>query len=992
MTSPPPPAVEDEDGGDGDENDVGAAPLPPSSSLFTRIGKAAVLPSLTQQGTTADPAAVEDGPAEGGLSEPESGASYDEGDGVKKDPSSPNGSSLTGKASATRSGRAVAASNRSSQTTTSRAKDVGAIEKADASASASAAASVFTKREPPGFGAFTRWVASKHAPYRRRRQHPKNEAAADSPSSELERERDDDDRAAVERFVGPYEGSLPDQVRNLRRRRFSLSQNRIVPRSDVPYQTVSYKKVDTPVWHEKELEIHDDCVAKAKKERAWVRRGTRCFGLRQTHGTHDPMHLYHKRSRYMLRFVLVGIGLLCSILAWGIIEASERLLNAKLNFVDKHTDRAFVVFVFLNLLFAFLSFVPVAFQPVSGGSGIAEAKAVLNGINIPCCTALLTALCKGVSVIFSQAASLPVGLEGPLIFIGLSLGDNAQRIIDSERYPKLKTERMRRDLATVGTAAGVTSAFLSPVGGVLFAMEEGSSFWSIRLCWQAFSADVVCAILMFILDTAVTRHQNLWKGFDVKSLAKFGGLAIEEPYTNTTIAYESSEQPTYKVYDYLSFALFGIAGGIIGACWCELNRALSIKRKKMGLSTLWKGIELLVLVVIMSALIFYLPQAYLVCGNIDDMLAAPEYFRQFGCPDGQYNHLATLLLNPPGSVGINLLFYAPDFAFTPASCLIAGTVYLVMLLLFFGTSISMGIFIPFLFVGACYGRAVGLWWGQTVQSYAIVASVAMLAGVVRVLVSLTVIMIEATTLTYFVTPFMVTTIFARVTARFMFGRGGIYDIILQLRGIPFLEEDLPVHVTSRGLRAEHIMSPPPLVTLEPEVTVGNLLNLLKHREWEDVPVVDPRTGGTLVGAIARATILTLLEYKELFYQVGEDRVYPKALKFDVLARERLHPPTIEELEASLTEEDRDMVIDVSPYIQIAHNTFDRHGSVERAFELFRTLGLRHLIVTGHLGQPVGVITRTDLSLLEELGEDEEDQAQGDWDFRKSFWAEAGQWN
>jgi len=66
-------------------------------------------------------------------------------------------------------------------------------------------------------------------------------------------------------------------------------------------------------------------------------------------------------------------------------------------------------------------------------------------------------------------------------------------------------------------------------------MEEGSSFWSIRLCWQAFSADVVCAILMFILDTAVTRHQNLWKGFDVKSLAKFGGLAIEEPYTNVAI-------------------------------------------------------------------------------------------------------------------------------------------------------------------------------------------------------------------------------------------------------------------------------------------------------------------------------------------------------------------------------------------------------------------------------------------------------------------------
>lgn len=63
----------------------------------------------------------------------------------------------------------------------------------------------------------------------------------------------------------------------------------------------------------------------------------------------------------------------------------------------------------------------------------------------------------------------------------------------------------------------------------------------------------------------------------------------------------------------------------------------------------------------------------------------------------------------------------------------------------------------------------------------------------------------------------------------------------------------------------------------------------------------------------------------------------------------------------ITEEDRDLFVDVRPYCNTSPHTVQETTSVNTAYDVFRTMGLRMLLVVNRYNQCVGTITRDDLT-------------------------------
>lgn len=303
--------------------------------------------------------------------------------------------------------------------------------------------------------------------------------------------------------------------------------------------------------------------------------------------------------RYGTRTLVILIGVVMALIGYAIVHASDYLHELKINYALSYMPDAvkgFGIHVGISLMYITIAFIPVAYCPIVAGSGIDYAKAILNGIQVPETTTLTTLFCKGFGIVFTSAASLPVGIEGPMIHSGLCLGANAWKVIPRSfhSFDTLFGDRARRDFAAIGTAAGVAAAFLSPIGGILFAMEEGASFWSILLMWKCVSASTTVIVVWYFLAA--------WKkGFGAQEFPlKTGYWEIASSATT------GDDLIKVRFWEYLLIAAVGLVAGLVGGLWVQINIRLTKLRRRLALSKPLKLLEVMFFTVLSKLLVLYM--------------------------------------------------------------------------------------------------------------------------------------------------------------------------------------------------------------------------------------------------------------------------------------------------------------------------------------------------------------------------------------------------
>jgi chloride channel 7 len=617
-----------------------------------------------------------------------------------------------------------------------------------------------------------------------------------------------------------------------------------------------------------------------------------------------------------------------------------------------------LLFICVNGLLVLGSGLLVVMAPLAAGSGVPEIKCYLNGSKLSGLFGLKELVAKTAGVILAVASGLAVGKEGPMIHIGailasgLSQGKNSWFSIHAGVFDEFRNDRENRDFVAAGVGAGISAAFGAPVGGILFALEEGASFWDQALTFRAFFCSALAAFSRdFFLSGAV---YHLWFALAMTQALNFG-------------AFTEREHAGYSMREFPFFLLLGVVGGVLGAAFVALSKRLSRWRSLRICTPRARLLELLAVSLFCSAVIFTTPFWLSSCRPVSDPVGSVyhEWVRTLGCPGGGSNDMATLLWNRPEHT-IKLLFHAKS-DMSIASLLGACALYMVMALVCLGLAVPSGLFIPSLMAGALYGRLtgklLGMWLGADVieGTFALIGAASFLGGTMRMNLSITVILVETTNDLSWLLPILLAVVIAKSTADWF--NSSVFDETIKLKGIPFLEYQ-PSRVLN-SFQAQDVMTRK-FVSVGVVLKAEELLAVLENTDQYSLPVVDfypgengERAGtGALLGVTMRETLAVLLSNPSSFLGSGASLAKPLTLK--QLADAFPNYPSTAQARARLTTSDLQREISLVPYMNRSPVIVHECGSLGQCYSLFRSLGIRHITVVDHRHHPVGIITRKDL--------------------------------
>ncbi|XP_073268007.1 chloride channel protein CLC-d isoform X2 [Populus alba] len=655
---------------------------------------------------------------------------------------------------------------------------------------------------------------------------------------------------------------------------------------------------------------------------------------------------------FLALLIGIGTGLAAVFINISVENFAGWKFSLTFSIIQRSYFAGFVIYVLINLVLVFSSvYIVTHFAPAAAGSGIPEIKGYLNGLDIPGILLFRTLIGKIFGSIGSVGGGLALGKEGPLVHTGaciaslLGQGGSTKYHLSLRWLQVFKSDRDRRDLVTCGCAAGVAAAFRAPVGGVLFALEEVTSWWRSQLMWRVFFTSAVVAV--------VVRTAMGWCKSGKCGHFGSGGFIIWDT---------SDGQEDYSFGELLPMAVIGVIGGLLGALFNQLTLHITYWRRnylhKNGNRV--KIIEACLISVITSAISFGLPllRKCNPCPESDPECPRPpgmygNYVNFYCGKDKEYNDLATIFFNT------QVMFYT-------------------LAVVTFGTAVPAGQFVPGIMIGSTYGRLVGMFVVNFYKkpnveegTYALLGAASFLGGSMRMTVSLCVIMVEITNNLKLLPLIMLVLLISKAVGDAF--NEGLYEQQARLRGIPLLESRPKYQM--RNMKAKEACGNQKVVSFPRIVKVADVVSILQSNIHNGFPVIDhTRNGETLViGLVLRSHLLVLLQSKVDFQHSPlpcDPTGVSKSIRHNF--SEFVKPVSSKGIsieDIHLSSDDLEMYIDLAPFLNPSPYVVPEDMSLTKVYNLFRQLGLRHIFVVPRASRVVGLITRKDL-----LIEDSEDSA------------------
>ncbi|KAJ9700299.1 hypothetical protein PVL29_005887 [Vitis rotundifolia] len=656
----------------------------------------------------------------------------------------------------------------------------------------------------------------------------------------------------------------------------------------------------------------------------------------------------------------IGTGLAAVFINISVENFAGWKFQLTFSIIQKSYVAGFLVYILFNLLLVFSSvYIVTQFAPAAAGSGIPEIKGYLNGVDTHGILLFRTLIGKIFGSIGSVGGGLALGKEGPLVHTGaciaslLGQGGSTKYHLSSRWLQVFKTDRDRRDLVTCGCAAGVAAAFRAPVGGVLFALEEVTSWWRSQLMWRVFFTSAVVAV--------VVRTAMGWCKSGKCGHFGSGGFIIWDI---------SDGQEDYSFEELLPMAIIGVIGGLLGALFNQLTLYITYWRRnylhKKGSRV--KMIEVCLVSLITSVISFGLPllRKCSPCPEVElnSSIECPRppgmygnYVNFYCGKDKEYNDLATIFFNTQDDAIRNLFSAKTIHEYSAQSLLTFLVMFYSLAVVTFGTAVPAGQFVPGIMIGSTYGRLVGMFVVNFYKklnieegTYALLGAASFLGGSMRMTVSLCVIMVEITNNLKLLPLIMLVLLISKAVGDAF--NEGLYEEQARLRGIPLLESRPKYQM--RKMTAKEACGNKKVVYFPRVVKVADVVSILQSNEHNGFPVIDhTRNGESLViGLMLRSHLLVLLQSKVDFQHSplpsdprGGGKPISKGISID---------------DIHLSSDDLEMYIDLAPFLNPSPYVVPEDMSLSKVYNLFRQLGLRHILVVPRASRVIGLITRKDL--------------------------------